>query len=312
MHGSFRSPVDSESPVSQSDPEWVLTWDDEFNGPSGSLPDKARWIVETGGNSWGNHELQYYTSRPENLRQENGNLVMEATKGDFTGSDGVKRRYTSARITTQGRFSQTYGRFEARIKIPFGQGIWPAFWLLGDDFSAVGWPRCGEIDVVENSGSKRSTIHGSMHGPGYSDTTAITSAYTLPKGRFSDDFHVFAVEWGRQAIRFYVDGELYATRTPADLPKGSPWVYDHPFFLVLNLAVGGNLPGEPDGSTVFPQRMLVDYVRVYSRRKGNIDAVLGVERKYDERAVFTGSRDLLPVLYSFFTPRSVLAFLSDI
>jgi len=253
---------------SPSDPNrnWVLTWNDEFSGPSGSSPDATKWVVESGGNGWGNEELESYTPRLENLRLENGNLVIEAAKEEFTGSDGVKRRYSSGRLKTQGRFSQTYGRFEARLRIPSGQGVWPAFWLLGDDFPTAGWPACGEIDVMENVDVEKSMIHGSLHGPGYSGSQSLTSGYTLPHGRFSDDFHVFAVEWEPQVVRFYVDGELYATRAPADLPKGARWVYDHPFFLILNLAVGGKFPRSPDRSDDFPQRMLVDYVRVYSRR----------------------------------------------
>jgi beta-glucanase (GH16 family) len=222
--------------------------------------------VESGGNGWGNEELESYTPRAENLHLENGNLVIEAVKEEFTGSDGVKRRYTSARLKTQGRFSQTYGRFEARIQIPSGLGVWPAFWMLGDDFPATDWPVCGEIDIMENVDVDKSTNHGSIHGPGYSATNSISSGYTLAHGSFSDDFHVFAVEWEPQVIRFYVDDQRYATRTPADLPKGARWVYDHPFFLLLNLAVGGKVPQNPDRSNDFPQRMLVDYVRVYSRR----------------------------------------------
>jgi beta-glucanase (GH16 family) len=252
--------------TSNSHRDWVLTWNDEFNGPNGESPDATKWVMEAGGNGWGNSELEYYTSRRENVRQENGRLVIEAVKEQFTGSDGVKRDYTSARLKTQGRFSQAYGRFEARIRIPMGRGVWPAFWLLGDDFSTAGWPACGEIDVMENIGTEPSAIHGSLHGPGYSAGKSVTKGFRLPKGRFSDDFHVFAVEWEPQFIRFYMDDKLYATRTPADLPAGTRWVFDHPFFLVLNLAVGGNMPGEPDSSTVFPQHMLVDYVRVYSRK----------------------------------------------
>jgi len=245
---------------------WVLTWSDEFNGPDGSTPDPSKWIPESGGSGWGNNELQYYTPRLQNVRQEKGNLVIEATKEKFAEPDGVQRNYTSARLKTQGRFSQRYGRFEARIQIPSGQGVWPAFWMLGDDFSTVGWPACGEIDVMENVGSEPATIHGSLHGPGYSDVKPLTTAYALPRGHFTDGFHVFAVAWEPRVIRFYVDGKLYATKTPADIPAGQRWVYDHPFFIILNLAVGGNMPGSPDDSTVFPQRMLVDYVRVYSRR----------------------------------------------
>jgi beta-glucanase (GH16 family) len=244
---------------------WVLTWNDEFNGPNGSPPDPAKWTVESGGSGWGNNELEYYTARSENVRVENGNLVIDAIKERFVGPDRVQRDYTSARLKTKGHFSQRYGRFEARIQIPSGQGAWPAFWMLGDDYPVKGWPACGEIDVMESTGSEADTIEGSLHGPGYSGTNPLTAAYRLPRGRFSDSFHVFAIEWEPQVVRFYVDDKLYATRTPADLSNGKPWVYDHTFFLLLNLAVGGNFPGRPGDSTVFPQRMLVDYVRVYRR-----------------------------------------------
>jgi len=244
---------------------WVLTWSAEFNGPNGSPPDPNKWVLATGGDGWGNNELQYYTTQTRNVRLEDGNLIIEAFREPYTGPDGIHQDYTSGRLQTAGRFSQRYGRFEARIKVPSGQGLWPAFSMLGDNFSAIGWPACGEIDIMENVGSEPATIHGSMHGPGYSGAAPLTASYKLPQGRFSDAFHIFAVEWEPQVVRFFVDGELYATRTPADLPPGDPWVFDHPFFLVLNLAVGGNLPGSPPESTVLPQRMLVDYVRVYSQ-----------------------------------------------
>ncbi len=256
----------STSPDSQSSPKWILKWSDEFNGLNGAPPDESKWVVDTGGNGWGNNELQYYTPRRKNVRQENDNLIIEAIKEDFTGPDGVRRDYTSARVNTAGRFSQQNGRFEARIKIPRGQGIWSAFWLLGNDLPAKGWPSCGEIDIMENLGFEPSRIFGALHGPGYSARNALTSSYTLSNGRFSDDFHVFAVEWEPQRIRFYVDDQLYATRVSSDVPPGNAWVYDHPFSLIVNVAVGGDLPGKPDDSTVFPQRMLVDYVRVYARQ----------------------------------------------
>ena len=245
---------------------WILIWSDEFDGPNGSGPDETKWAVESGGNGWGNNELQYYTARRENVRQENGNLIIEATKAKFTGPDGIQRDYTSARMNTAERFSQQYGRFEVRTKIPSEPGVSSAFWLLGNDFWTKGWPDCGEIDVMENVGLAPSEISGSIHGAAYFAGNALTSRYTLSKARFSDDFHVFAAEWEPQRIRFYVDGQLYADRTPSDLPPGAAWVFDHPFFLLLNVAVGGNLSGKPHDSTVFPQRMLVDYVRVYSRR----------------------------------------------
>jgi beta-glucanase (GH16 family) len=256
-------PSDSKSRPSSSKSRWVLTWSDEFNNP-GSAPDPNKWIVETGGSGWGNNELENYTPRPQNLRIDGGNLIIEAFKEKFTGPDGSQRSYTSGRI--RGRFAQAYGRFEARIKAPIGQGMWPAFWLLGDNFSTAGWPACGEIDIMENVGLEPSTIHSTLHGPGYSGGNSITSNFTFPAGHVGDDFHIFAVEWEARAIRFYVDGQLYATKTPADIPTGKPWVFDHPFFVILNLAVGGNLSGSPNASTVFPQRMLVDYVRVYARQ----------------------------------------------
>jgi beta-glucanase (GH16 family) len=244
--------------------EWTLVWNDEFNGPNGSAVDSSKWVLENGGNGWGNQELEYYTSRPQNSYQQDGALVIQVLEEKYSGPDGVTRNYTSARLKTQGKFSETYGRFEARIKIPRGQGIWPAFWMLGSDVEKAGWPACGEIDIMENIGKEPGLVHGTIHGPGYSGTGGIGSAFALPGGQlFGNDFHVYAVEWEPAAIRFYVDGNLYATRTPSSLPKGTRWVYDHPFFLLLNVAVGGSWPGSPDVTSVFPQTMLVDYVRVY-------------------------------------------------
>jgi len=259
------------SSTAKADADWVLSWGDEFNAPNGTPPDQTKWVEETGGNGWGNGELEYYTSRPKNIRQENGDLVIEAIKEKFAGPDGVERDYTSARVNTRGRFSQEYGRFEARIKNPSGRGVWPAFWLMGDDFSTVGWPACGEIDVMEGIGPLGSQIRGSIHGPGYSGRNSLTSACNLRAGNFSDAFHIFAVEWEPEALRFYVDGRLYATKTPADLPAGKPWVYDRPFFLILDLAVRNSVPGDSREATKFPQRMLVDYVRVYTRKESASD-----------------------------------------
>lgn len=246
---------------------WSLVWSDEFDGSNGSSPDTAKWSMESGGNGWGNNELEYYTARTQNAQVNNGNLVITAQREDYTGPDGVSRQYTSARLKTSGKFSQKYGRFEARIKIPKGQGMWPAFWMLGDNFGTAGWPQCGEIDIMENVGSNPTTVLGTLHGPGYSGSSGLTSTYTLTgQQQFSDDFHVMAVEWEANVVRFYVDGNLYKTRTPADLPAGATWVFDHPFSITLNVAVGGKLPGAPDATTQFPQTMLVDYVRVFSRQ----------------------------------------------
>ncbi|HEY6805591.1 MAG TPA: glycoside hydrolase family 16 protein [Pyrinomonadaceae bacterium] len=248
------------------EPQWKLIWQDEFNDPNGSPVDESKWSHELGGKGWGNHELESYTDRLDNSFQADGSLVIRALKERFTGADKITRDYTSARLTTKNKFSTTYGRIEARIKIPRGQGIWPAFWMLGADINTTHWPGCGEIDIMENIGKEPSTIHGTIHGPGYSGAKGPTAKYALPdNSAFADDFHIFAIEWEPEVIRFYSDNVLYATRTPADLPRGSKWVFDHPHFVLLNVAVGGYWPGKPDKSTQFPQEMLVDYVRVYER-----------------------------------------------
>ncbi len=195
-----------------------------------------------------------------------GNLVITATTAAAHTCWYGQCQYTSARLQTKGLFQQAYGRFEARIKVPAGQGLWPAFWMLGDDIDMVGWPQCGEIDIMENIGKEPGTVHGSLHGPGYSGGNPLTASFVLPGGaNFADDFHVFAIEWEPNVVRFYVDTTLYETRTSADVPAGDTWVFDHPFFVLLNVAVGGGWPGDPDGTTVFPQTMLVDYVRVYTK-----------------------------------------------
>jgi beta-glucanase (GH16 family) len=257
---------DPKRPQSRSG--WTLVWSDEFSAPDGSLPDPKKWTYDIGGKGWGNEELEYYTKRKENARIENGNLVITALKETYTGSDGLTREYTSARLKTPGLFAQTYGRFEARIKIPEGQGMWPAFWMLGEDIASAGWPKCGEIDIMENIGKEPCTVHGSLHGPStVRPTSDLTSIFSLPAGQnFAGDFHLYAIEWEPDIVRFYVDSNLYATFNSSRWPAGGKWVFDHPFFIILNLAVGGNWPGSPDESTKFPQSMLVDYVRVYTKR----------------------------------------------
>jgi beta-glucanase (GH16 family) len=245
---------------------WHLSWSDEFNGPNGSAPDSAKWAFVTGGKGFGNNELESYTSRPVNVQQRDGNLVITARNEDFSGADGIARHYTSARIHTRGLFSQAYGRFEASMQLPpGGKGIWPAFWLLGENSESVGWPKCGEIDIVENIGDP-AAIYSTLHGPGYSGANGISAKYPLVSGEsVHTGFHLYAVEWAPNDIKFFFDGHLIAERTPANLPPGTTWVYDHPFFIILNLAVGGGWPGNPDEATAFPQQMLVNYVRVYTR-----------------------------------------------
>jgi hypothetical protein len=235
------------------DTTWKLVWGDDFDGASGAAADGSKWTYDTGPN-WYNGELQDYTSGTTNASLDgNGNLVIEARKEAREG-----RQYTSARLKTEGKKTFTYGRFEGRMKLPYGQGMWPAFWMLGGN----SWPNTGEIDIMENLGREPSIAHGTIHGPGYSGSAGPSGSYTLPGGaKFSDDFHVFAIEWEANAIRWYVDGNLYSTKTPADI-RGNTWVFDHGFFFILNLAVGGEWPGNPDATTVFPQKMLIDYVRV--------------------------------------------------
>ena len=245
--------------------EWSLVWNDEFNGPDGSMPDPNKWRILQDGSGFGNQELEYYTNLPANLHIEGGKLVITARRQPFKGPDGIERDYTSARLETAGHFQQKYGRFEARIKLPGGQGIWPAFWMLGSDFPSAGWPACGEIDIMENVGFEPGKIHGTLHGPDYSGNNPLTGAYTLPNHEaMSDDFHVFAVDWMPDAIRFYVDGHHFETQTVDSIPSSKRWVFDHPFYVLLNLAVGGAWPGKPDAKTPFPATMLVDYVRVYA------------------------------------------------
>ncbi|MGC1367029.1 MAG: glycoside hydrolase family 16 protein [Candidatus Acidiferrum sp.] len=262
----YFNPCDRAAPLLNSG--WTLAWSDEFSGPDGSSPDPAKWAYDLGGKGWGNHELESYTNRPENAHIEKGNLVITAQKETYMGADGISRDYTSARLKTQGLFVQIYGRIEARIKIPEGQGIWPAFWMLGQDLPTAGWPKCGEIDIMENVGKEPGTIHGSLHGPSTTGRPSdLTSIFKLPAGQsFASDFHLYAIEWAPDTVRFYVDSNLYATFHSSDWPAGGKWVFDHPFFILLNLAVGGDWPGPPDSSTKFPQSMLIDYVRVYTKR----------------------------------------------
>ncbi|HCR53627.1 MAG TPA: glycosyl hydrolase family 16 [Cytophagales bacterium] len=240
---------------------WSLTWSDEFDGQAGALPNAQKWAFDIGrgDNGWGNSELQYYTNRPQNAALDgNGNLVITAIKENFGGAS-----YTSARLKTKDIFTQKYGRFEARIQTPYGQGIWPAFWMLGDNIETATWPLCGEIDVMEQRGQEPSVLNGSLHGPGFSGANPLTGKYVLKNSRFDTGFHVYAVEWFEDRIDFFVDDLLYHRITKKDIPANGQWVYDHPFFMILNVAVGGNYVGAPNTGTNFPQKMIIDYVKVY-------------------------------------------------
>ena len=239
---------------------WQITWSDEFNGLAGQSPDASKWTFDlgTGQDGWGNSELQSYTNSPANISlDDEGNLVITAI------NEG--NRFTSARIKTQGLFAQQYGRFEARIKTPYGPGIWPAFWMLGENIETEPWPACGEIDIMELRGQEPHIIHGTLHGPGYSGGNPVTGSYALVNDRFDNDFHLFAIEWDKDRIDFFVDDYLYQRIERSNVP--GEWVYDQPFFILINLAVGGNYVGFPTAQTPFPQKMYIDYVRVYQEVK---------------------------------------------
>ena len=254
------SPTPTPAPQPSPTPDsggggWTLVWNDEFNGPDINL---NNWTYDlgVGDNGWGNAELQNYTDRSENARIENGALIIEARNERYRAQE-----YTSARLKTEGLHSFTYGRIEARMKLPYGQGIWPAFWTLGSNISTVGWPQSGEIDIMEHIGREPNNIYGTVHGPGYAAAESVGNMYTESNPDYVDTFHVYAIEWEADQIRWYVDDTLYGTVTPNDVP--GEWVFDHDFFLILNVAVGGYWPGYPDETTVFPQQLIVDYVRVY-------------------------------------------------
>lgn len=255
----------SSDKVVEPPERWVLTMSDEFD--SGTSPSAELWTIETGygpnNEGWGNNEWQQYTTSPDNVRIEGGNLVISALCPNTPCGlrDGS---ITSARIKTEGKAEQKYGRFEARIKLPEGQGLWPAFWMLGADFSEVGWPDCGEIDVMEFFGQEPEVASHALHGPGYFGAAPIKTAFRLPDGEtFADDFHVFAVEWDPGRITFSVDSQVYRIVSSAEVIARGNWVFDHEFFVLLNLAVGGAAQSPSD--TVFPAEMLVDYVRIFER-----------------------------------------------
>jgi beta-glucanase (GH16 family) len=245
-----------------------LVWEDNFDVDG--APDASKWAFEIGDGTaqgipgWGNNELQYYTDRPENVSVESGVLKITARQESFEGSG-----YTSARLITKGLFQQKYGRFEARVKLPTGQGLWPAFWLLGDDSNGDIWPQIGEIDVMEFLGDEPTQIFGTIHGPQYSGGESISKEFVLDADRFDTGFHIFGIEWTPNFINFYVDDKLYQTLKPSDVEEETngegEWVFnDREFYMILNMAVGGNLPGPPNADTMFPQTMYVDYVRVYN------------------------------------------------
>jgi beta-glucanase (GH16 family) len=263
----------SATPTPHTGSAAAATFSDDFDGAAGSGVDGSKWQTETG-DGVNNHERQYYTAGNSNAALDGqGHLVITARKenpANYRCWYGACE-YTSARLNTSGKFTSQYGHVETRMKIPRGQGMWPAFWMLGDDLGSVGWPNSGEIDIMENVGFEPNTVHGTIHGPGYSGDKGIGAGYSLPGGAaFADGFHTFAVDWAPDSIKWSVDGNVYQTRTPADV-GGNQWVFNKPFFVILNLAVGGYWPGDPDGSTAFPQQLVVDYVHVTTGNRAAAD-----------------------------------------
>jgi beta-glucanase (GH16 family) len=258
--GCTQPPVDDPLPTPPVVGEWKLTFEDDFDGEAGSPVDLSKWSYDVGGNGWGNQQLEFNTDRTENSRHDGqGNLVISTLKERYGNND-----YTSARLRTSGKFDQAYGRFEARVKLPEGDGLWPAFWLLSNGYTTVGWPDCGELDILEVRGSEPNVVHGSAHGPGYSGGNPKTDSYTLPAGRsFSDGFHTFALEWAPGEVHWFVDDHHFHAIRADQMGVGQRWVYDdNEMFVILNVAVGGWFGGDVDPG-VFPQTTLVDYVRVY-------------------------------------------------
>jgi beta-glucanase (GH16 family) len=271
---------------------WNLVWAQEFD--EGYINPNI-WAFEIGNGhaqgipGWGNNELQWYSDR--NAFVEHGCLVIEARKETVRDEYGVYH-YTSARLTTKGKFAVRYGRIEIRAKLPEGRGIWPALWMLGANIDQVRWPECGEIDIMEMLGHDPYTVYAHVHGPGYFGGTSLGDAYRLPPNApsFSEAFYIFAIEWQEDEIRWYVNDVLYFTFNKETLDKMNfewlkqhgmewaypatkiyRWVFDQEFFLVLNVAVGGRWPGYPDKTTTFPQRMYVDYIRIFERIPGGSD-----------------------------------------
>ncbi len=251
---------DEEIPVPEG---YALIWNDEF---SGSEIDMSKWEHEVNAKGGGNNELQYYTDRKINSYVEDDALIIQALKEQYTGSEGT-RSYTSARLRTKKKGDWRYGRFEIRTKLPFGKGLWPAIWMLPTDWKYGGWAASGEIDIMELVGHEPNKVYGTLHyGGAYPNNTHSGDSYTLPEGDFSDDFHTFTLDWDTTQFQWYVDDVFYLSQTSwytENHPYPAP--FDQFFHILLNVAVGGNFPGNPDASTIFPQRMYVDYVRVFKK-----------------------------------------------
>ena len=236
-------------------PGYTLTWGDEFNNP---VINAGSWTFESGNNNgWGNNELEYYTDRTQNAFVSQGNLIIEARAESYSGAN-----YTSTRMITKDKKIFKFGRIDIRAKMPKGKGIWPALWMLGNNIGTAGWPACGEMDILELLGHEPNKIYGTMHwGANVASHGSKGSSYTLSTGSFDQQFHVYSLIWQQNDIRVLVDDVDFVHVTSADVTGTYPFNSD--FFFIFNIAVGGSWPGSPDGTTSFPQRMVVDYVRVF-------------------------------------------------
>ncbi len=276
--------------------DWQLVWADEFDGPT---INEDNWTIETGNGAdrgipgWGNNEMEYYTDSQDNVFIEDGNLIFQALEEEKTFTvDGTEYTtdYTSGKMVTSDKISMKYGKIEARVKLPSGQGIWPAFWLLGEDIGTVGWPTCGEIDILEYIGSDVETIHGTVHGP-VSSGPGINGHVELDTD-LSEDYHIFSIEWDEDEVEFYIDDILYhiVNKDEVILEYGpDEWVYDHPYYIILNLAVGGNWPGAPDETTTFPKQLAFDYIRIYEdKNPDSIDGQEVIDTEYEKPATAPG------------------------
>jgi beta-glucanase (GH16 family) len=274
LAASLSCASNTESSVSPpSAVTWVQVWSDEFDGPAGTRVDSTKWGYDRADGcsnancGWGNSEKEYYTDSPDNIALNGQGQLMITARTAPAGLSCYYGacRYTSAKITTRGKALAAPGRVEARIKLAQGQGLWPAFWLLGYGTPGTPWPACGELDIIENKGSQSATTSSALHGPGYSGSTPFTHAQTFSSGTISD-FHTYAVEWDSIHVRFLVDDTAHYEITRGAVEKYGKWVLDQPFYVILNLAVGGHFDGDPQSDTIFPATMLVDYVRIYSAK----------------------------------------------
>lgn len=271
---------------------WVLTWSEEFDGNAGDPPDPEVWTAKIGGGGWGNNELECYTDHNAALDGQ-GNLVIMAKQEqvpDYPNCTNLQ--YTSSRLQTYGKFDLMYGRVEARLKVPSGNGFWPAFWMLGDDINTgTSWPNCGEIDIMETVNKDPTWIQSSLHGPGYSGGASLHKQIQTQDGKpFSDDFHLYGVTWEWDHFKFYMDGKFFFNLTIDEIPKGTKWVYDHEFFILLNFAIGGTWPGAPTKSTVFPASYSVDFVRVYEYINTTSTAAAARARHFPKKHMDDGAK----------------------